>query len=287
MGLISADYSQTLGIPLRAGRQVSEQEVARGDHFGLINEAAAKLWLPGESPIGRRMQVDFLEKPVGSLLPPARTESFITVVGILSETKNAGLSNPPAPAVFVPYTLIAPTGRTLAIRTEGNPMLLLNAVRQQVLAVDKDQPLNRPVTLEEVLGFERVQPRFNMALFSFFGMLGLALAAIGLFSLLSYSVARRTHEIGVRMALGAERRDVPNLMLQMGGKLVPAGLTAGLAASFLLSRTIRSEVFLVPVTDPFAILGVVLLLTGVALLACILPARRAATLDPMAALRHE
>ena len=137
------------------------------------------------------------------------------------------------------------------------------------------------------MGFETVQPRFNMALFTFFGMLGLALAAIGLFSLLSYSVARRTHEIGVRMALGAERQDVLNLMLRMGGKLVAAGLIAGLAGSFLLSRTLRSEVFQVPVTDPAAILGVVLLLTAVALLACILPARRAARLDPMVALRHE
>src|SRR6202011_242060 len=135
-------------------------------------------------------------------------------------------------------------------RTRGDPMLLLNAVRQQVRAIDKDQPLNRPITLQDVLGFETMQPRFNMALFSFFGMLGLSLAVFGIFSVLSYSVARRTHEIGVRMALGAERRDVLHLMLNMGGKLVFAGLAAGLLVSFGLARFLRSEVFQVPVTDP-------------------------------------
>ena len=166
-------------------------------------------------------------------------------------------------------------------------MLLLNAVRQEVRAIDKDQPLSRPITLQEVLGFETVQPRFNMALFSFFGMLGLALAAVGIFSVLSYSVARRTHEIGVRMALGAERGEVLGLMLGMGGKLVLVGLAAGLVGSFVLARFLRSEVFQVPVTDPLSISGVVILLSAAAFLACLLPARRASRLDPMAALRHE
>jgi putative ABC transport system permease protein len=211
----------------------------------------------------------------------------VTVVGVLANTRNAGLRNPPAPAVFVPYTVVAPPGRTLAVRSQGSPMLLLNAVRQQVRELDKDQPLSRPITMQEVLGFESVQPRFNMALFGFFGMLGLALAAIGLFSVLSYSVVRRTHEIGVRMALGAEQRNVLVLMLSMGGRLVLAGLAIGLAGSLALGKLLRSEVFEVPVTDPIAIAGVVVLLGGTALVACLLPARRAARLDPMAALRHE
>jgi putative ABC transport system permease protein len=285
--LISADYAQTLGVPLRAGRVLNEQEVARGEHVGLINEAASKLWPPGESPIGKRMRLDFLESPRGALVPPAAGAPYVTVIGVLADTKNAGLRSPPAPAVFVPYTLIAPSGRMLAVRTHGNPMLLLNAVRHEVRGIDKDQPLGRPITLQEVLGFETVQPRFNMALFSFFGMLGLALAAVGIFSVLSYSVARRTHEIGVRMALGAERRNVLGLMLGMGGKLVGSGLAAGLVGSFLLARFLRSEVFQVPVTDPASISSVVILLSAAAFLACFLPARRAARLDPMVALRHE
>ena len=287
IGLVSADYAQSLGIRLHAGRVLSEQEVARGEHVALVNEAASKLWPSGESSIGKRVRLDFLENPRGALLPPVAGAPYFTVIGVLADTKNAGLRNPPAPAVFVPYTVIAPAGRMLAVRTQGNPMLLLNAVRQEVRAIDKDQPLGRPITLQEVLGFETVQPQFNMALFTFFGMLGLALAAVGIFSVLSYSVARRTHEIGVRMALGAERRNVLGLMLGMGGRLVVSGLAAGLVGSFVVAKFLRSEVFQVPVTDPVSISGVVILVSVAAFLACFLPARRAARLDPMVALRHE
>ncbi len=211
----------------------------------------------------------------------------VTVVGIIADTKNAGLRSAPDPAVFVPYTVVAPPGRTLAVRTQGKPMLLLNAVRQQVQAIDKDQPVSRPLTLEEALGFETVQPRFNMSLFSFFAALGLALAVVGIYSVLSYTVARRTHEIGIRIALGAERGAVLSLVLRMGGRLVAIGLAAGLAGSYALSKYLRSEVFQVPATDPVAILGVVTLLIAAAVLACLVPARRAARLDPMSALRHE
>jgi putative ABC transport system permease protein len=209
------------------------------------------------------------------------------VVGIIADTKNAGLRSAPDPAVFLPYTVVAPPGRTLAVRATGDPMLLLNAVRQQVQAIDKDQPVSRPLTLEEALGSETVQPRFNMALFSFFAALGLALAVVGIYSVLSYTVARRTHEIGIRMALGAGRSDVVGLMLRMGGGLVAMGLAAGLAGSYVLSKWVRSEVFQVPATDPVAILGVVAVLVAAAILACLGPARRAAKLDPMSALRHE
>ena len=166
-------------------------------------------------------------------------------------------------------------------------MLLLNAVRGEVRALDKDQPLSRPITMEEVLGFETAQPRFNMALCSFFGVLGLAIAAIGIYSVLSYTVARRTHEIGIRMALGAGRSHVLRLMLRMGVRLAASGLAVGLAGSFVLTKLIRSEVFRVPATDPLAILGVVLILGAAAVLACLAPSLRAARLDPLSALRHD
>src|SRR5579872_1970054 len=279
IGLISDGYAQTLGIALRRGREIGEQEVARADHVAMINETASKLWPAGVDPIGKPVSLSWLEKPGGVLLPPGGSTPNVTVVGILADTKNAGLTDAPQPAIFVPYTLIAPTFRMLAIQTRGEPMLLLNAVRRVVQGIDKDQPVSRPITLQEILGFQTVQPRFNMALFTFFGMLGLTLAAVGIFSVLSYSVARRTHEIGVRMALGAERRDVLRLMLAAGGRLVLIGLAVGLAGSFLLDRWIRSEVFRVPLTDPIVILGVVVVLMAAAILACFLPARRAARLD--------
>uniref|UniRef100_Q020Z0 Permease n=1 Tax=Solibacter usitatus (strain Ellin6076) TaxID=234267 RepID=Q020Z0_SOLUE len=287
IGLVSADYSRTLGIPLRAGRTLTEQEVAHAEPVALINETASRLWTPPGSAIGRRIRLDFLDRPGNVMLPPGGATPTFTVVGILADTRNAGLKNPVSPAIYVPYTVAAPTGRTLAVRTRGGPMMLLKAVRQALAQVDKDLPVNRPITLEEVLGFETVQPRFNMALFTFFGLLGLALALVGIFSVLSYAVARRTHEIGVRMALGAERGDVLGLMLRMGARLVLWGLGLGLAGSFALARVLRSQVFQVPVTDWLAITAVVALLSGAAFLACLLPALRAARLNPMIALRHE
>jgi putative ABC transport system permease protein len=287
VGLVSAGYMRTLGIPLRAGRELEDREVTRGEPVALINETASKLWPVGESPIGRRIRLDFLEKPGGNALLRKGTTPYVAVVGIIADTRNAGLRSAPDPAVFVPYTLLAPAGRTLAARTQGKPLLVLNALRQQVQAIDKDQPVSRPFTLEEALGSETTQPRFNMALFSFFAALGLSLAVVGIYSVLSFAVERRTHEIGIRMALGAERSDVLNLMLRMGGKLVAIGLAAGLLASFVLSKYLRSAVFSVPATDPVAIAGVATVLVMAALLACLVPARRAARLDPMSALRRE
>ena len=287
LGLISAEYPQTMGIPLRAGRQFSHAEVAHAVPVALINETAAKLWPAGANPLGARVRLDLLDKPGGAALHLPATTSTVTVVGIIGDTRNDGLRNPTLPAAFLPYTVLAPTGRTLAIRTRTPPMSLLNAVRDRVRSIDKDQPLNRPLTLEDVVGSDTVQPRFNMALFSFFGLLGLSMAAAGIYSMLSYTVARRTHEIGIRMALGAGRREVLALVLSTGGKLVLAGLGVGVAGSLVLARILRSEVFQVPETDPWALAGAVLLLCAAALLACLLPARRAAKLDPMSALRHE
>ena len=245
VGLISSDYTRTMGIPLVAGRGLSTDDVVRAGRVALINQAAARLWPSGQEPVGKRIHLSILERPQGSaLLPPGDPAADAIVVGILADTRNDGLREPPAPAVFLPYTVIAPPGRTLALRSRNNnPMVLLNAVREQVRQLNKDLPLGRPITMEEILGDQAEQPRFNMALFSFFGGLGSSLAAIGIFSVLSYSVARRTHEIGIRMALGAERGHVLTLMFSMGAKLVVTGLAIGIAGSLLLARLLKSQVF--------------------------------------------
>jgi len=286
LNLISSGYGQTLGIPLRSGRDFIRQEIDHADPVALINETASKLWPAGVSPIGSRIHLDLLDKP--DVPAPPRSTPMLTIVGVMADIRNDGLRRPVLPVVYAPYTLVAPPARTIALRTQSRqPMQFLNAVRERVQAIDPRQPLGRPITLEEVMGFDTVQPRFNMALFSFFGFLGLALAAIGIYSMLSYVVARKTQEIGIRMALGAVPRDVLHLMLRMAGRLLLVGLVVGLAGSFALARFLRSEVFQAPSTDPLAVAGVVVVLTFVASVACFAPAWRAAQLDPMSALRHE
>ena len=287
INLAGADHLRTFGIPLRGGRMFDASEVRRGDRVAVINEAAVKLWTAGENPIGARLRLGVLERPPARALADTTRPPDVTIIGVIGNTRNAGLRADPAPVVVMPYSVIAQVQRTLAVRTAGDPNLLLNPVRAQVRAIDADQPLGRPITLSEILGQEVVQPRFTMALFSAFAALGLALAAAGIYSVLSFHVTRRTHELGVRMALGAPRRHVLGLMLTMGGRLVVIGLAIGIAASLASTRLLRSQLFGVQPADPLAYAAVAVLLGFVALVACYIPARRAAGVDPMVALRAE
>ena len=275
------------GIPLRRGRMFDASEVRRGDRVAVINEAAAKLWPAGENPIGARLRLGVLERPPPRVLADTSQPPEVTIIGVIADTRNAGLRADPQPTLAMPYSVIAPLQRTLAVRSAGDPNLLLNPVRAEVRAMDADQPLGRPITLSELLGQEVVQPRFTMALFSAFAALGLALAAAGIYSVLSFHVTRRTHELGVRMALGAPRRHVLGLMLTMGGRLVLVGLVIGVAASFASTRLLRSQLFGVQPADPLAYAAVILMLGLVTLVACYIPARRAAGVDPIVALRQE
>jgi putative ABC transport system permease protein len=287
INLVGADHLRAFGIPLRGGRMFDASEVRRGDRVAVVNEAAAKLWPAGESPIGARVRLGLLERPPARTLADTSRPPEVTIVGVIASTRNAGLRAEPAPMVIVPYTLIAQTQRTLALRTAGDPNLLLNPVRAQVREMDAEQPLGRPITLAEILGQDVIQPRFTMALFSAFAALGLALAAAGIYSVLSFHVTRRTHELGVRMALGAPRRHVLALMLTMGGRLVLVGLAIGVGASLASTQLLRSQLFGIGPADPLAYGAVAALLGLVAFVACYIPARRAAGVDPMVALRQE
>ena len=287
INLVGADHLRTFGIPLRGGRMFDASEVRRGDRVAVISEAAAKLWPAGENPIGARVRLGVLERPPARTMADTTRPPEVTIIGVIGDTRNAGLRAAPAPVLVVPYTLIAPSQRMLALRTAGEPTLLLNPVRAQVRAMDPDQPLSRSFTLSEILGQEVIQPRFTMSLFSAFAALGLALAAAGIYSVLSFHVTRRTHELGVRLALGAPRRHVLGLMLTMGGRLVLVGLAIGIAASLASTRLLRSQLFGVQPADPLSYAVVAVLLGFVALVACYIPARRAAGVDPMVALREE
>ena len=287
LNLAGADHLRTFGIPLRRGRMFDAAEVRRGDRVAVINEAAEKLWKTGEDPIGARLRLGVLERLPPRTVADTTRSPEVTIIGVIANTRNAGLRADPTPTLVMPYSVIAQTQRTLAVRSAGDPNQLLNPVRAQVRAMDADQPLGRSITLSEILGEEVIQPRFTMALFSAFAALGLALAAAGIYSVLSFHVTRRTHELGVRMALGAPRRHVLGLMLTMGGRLVLVGLAIGIAASLASTRLLRSQLFGVQPADPLAYAAVAVLLGLVALVACYIPARRAASVDPMVALRTD
>ena len=287
INMAGADHLRTFGIPLHRGRMFDASEVRRGDRVALINEAAVKLWPAGEDPLGAHVRLAVLERaPMRTLVDTTRPAE-VTIIGVIANTRNAGFRADPAPALVIPYSIIPPVQRTLAVRTSGDPSLVLNPVRGQVRAMDADQPLGRPITITELLGQEIVQPRFTMALFSVFAALGLALAAAGIYSVLSFHVTRRTHELGVRMALGAPRRHVLGLMLTMGGRLVVLGAVIGVAASLASTRLLRSQLFGVQPADPLAYAIVAVVLGVVTFVACYIPARRAASVDPMVALRQE
>jgi putative ABC transport system permease protein len=287
INLAGADHLRTFGIALRGGRMFDASEVRRGDRVAVINEAAVKLWPAGENPIGARLKLGALERPPARTLADTSRTPEVTVIGVIANTRNSGLRSETAPVVVMPYSVIAQPQRALALRAAGDPNLLLNPVRAQVREMDAEQPLGRPITLSEILGQDVVQPRFTMALFGAFAALGLALAAAGIYSVLSFHVTRRTQELGVRMALGAPRRHVLGLMLTMGGRLVLMGLIVGVAASLASTRLLRSQLFGVEPADPLSYVAVALVLGLVAFVACYIPARRAAGVDPMVALRQD
>jgi putative ABC transport system permease protein len=288
VNLIGADHLKTLGISLRAGRTLDANEVRRGDRVALVSETAAKLWPAGQNPIGSHITLDALQRaPNPSIVLDTSAPPTFTIVGIVADTRNFGPREQAQAVVLIPYTLLAPTQRSIALRTATNPTQVLNPLREIVRSLDPDQPLSRPITLEEVVGTQVIQPRFTMALFTFFAALGLALAAAGIYSVLSFHVTRRTHEIGVRMALGARPSHVLGLMLTMGGRLVLVGLLVGVPASLAATRLLRSQLFEVTPNDPVTYVAVAVILSAVAFLACYVPARRAAAVDPLVALRHE
>ena len=287
LNLVGADHLRLFGIRLTRGRMFDASEVRRGDRVALVNEEAAKLWASGADPIGARVKLDVLERLPPRFFGDTSLPPEVTIVGVTANVLNNGLRDSAQPTIVLPFSIMAPMQRLLSIRTAGDPNLLLNPVRAQVRAMDSEQPLGRPFTVGEIIEQEIVQPRFTMALFTAFAVLGLALGAAGIYSVLSFHVTRRTHELGVRMALGAPRRHVLGLMLTMGGRLVGVGLVLGLAASVASTRLLRSQLFGIQAVDPLAYTSVIAVLALVTLVACYIPARRAAGVDPIIALRQE
>ena len=270
---ISYDYLNAQGIRLLKGRPFTEQETKEPIKTVIINEAFARTYFPGEDPLRERLVIDMGESLT------------CEIIGVTRDIKQFSLQSESAPTMYLPSIEV---GRaSLVVRTAGDPLAITSAVRAAVQSVDKDQPIANVLSMEQILSSSVAEPRFRTLLLSVFAALALVLAGVGIYGVMSYAVARRTHEIGIRMALGARSGDTLKLVVGQGMTLALIGVAVGLAAAFALTRLLSSLLFGVSATDPLTFAVIALLLTSVATVACYIPARRATRVDQMVALRYE
>jgi putative ABC transport system permease protein len=274
---VSSNYFGTMGIQLLKGRTFSEADMADSPHVIVINETLAhRLW-PNEDPIGKRLKQGW----------PEDKKIWCEVVGVVSDIKLNGVNRETPLQAYLPLAQEPSRSLGLVVRIEGNPLALASTVEQAIYSVDKDLPLFDIRSMDQLLNNAIGQQRLTMMLLAGFAILALTLAAVGIYGVMSYAVAQRTHEIGIRMALGAQQRDVLKLVVRQGMTLASIGIGSGLVVALALTRVMSSLLFSVSATDPATFAAIALLLTVVALLACYLPARRATKVDPMVALKYE
>ena len=276
--MASEDYFQTMGIPLVRGRYFDARDTAEAPGVAIVSEALARKYWPDEDPVGKRITFE------GGAQQPRYRE----IVGVVGHVRNESLEGDGRGQYYVPYAQ-RPNNADLflVVRADGDPAALAPAVRARIASVDKDLPVYKVTTMEKLVSDSLSQRRFSMFLFGVFAALAMALAVVGLYGVMSYGVAQRTHEIGLRMALGAQGRDVLRMVVGQGMALVAVGLGVGLLGAFLLTRLMVSLLYGVSAADPLTYAGIALLLAAVALLASYIPARRATKVDPMVALRYE
>ncbi|HEY6230970.1 MAG TPA: ABC transporter permease [Pyrinomonadaceae bacterium] len=276
--VVSPHYLTTMGIPLLKGRQFGPEETEKMPGAVIISETMARRYWPGEDPIGKR-------------LTPGRNagpDDWFQIIGIAKDVRQFELNADPKPQMYLPYVqadFFAP--RDLVVKTDVDPIGLAATVRRAVWEIDKDQPVSDIRTMDEIAAESVSRQRFSMLLLTIFASVALVLAAVGIYGVMSYSVAQRRSEIGIRMALGAQKRDVLKLTVGQGLKLVLVGVAFGVVGSFALTRLMTSLLFGVGATDPGTFIVISLVLVSVALLANYIPARRATKVDPLAALRYE
>jgi putative ABC transport system permease protein len=273
---ITPDYFCAMGIRLLRGRTFTWADNEGSLPVAMINESAARQYWPNEDAMGKRVKLEDGSAPV-----------WRQVVGIVADVRQDSLVEAGRPEVYAPLLQVPVPYMVLTVRTRAEPAALTGAVRNAVMAVDKDQPLFQIKTMEQVVEDSVAGRRFQMSLLTIFAAIALGLAAIGIYGLMSYTVSQRTHEIGIRMALGAKRGDVLHLVVRHGMMLAIVGVVLGTGGAFLLTRLLSGMLYGVGVNDPTTLLSVATLLTGVAALASYIPARRATRVDPMVALRYE
>jgi putative ABC transport system permease protein len=268
-------YFETMHIPLLKGRFFTEQDTREARPVAIIDETLAQHYFPGEDPLGKR--VEFQQgKPI-----------WREIVGVVGRVKHKALDVEFKDKLYSPHAQVSYSTMFLVVRTANDPLSLVSAVRGSIKAVDRDQPVYKVTAMEQLVADSLGQRRLSVMLFGLFAAVAMVLAAVGLYGVISYSVTQRTNEIGIRMALGAERSDIFKMIIGQGLALTLAGVGLGLAGALALTRVMSSLLFDVTPTDPVTFALVPLLLAGAALAACVVPARRAIRVDPMVALRYE
>ncbi|HKY04996.1 MAG TPA: ABC transporter permease, partial [Blastocatellia bacterium] len=278
--VVGPQYFTTMGIQLLQGRQFEEQDRTGSQAVAVISETMARRHWPADDPVGKRITPG---SPTS-----ADPNNWITIVGVVKDVRQVELNADPKPQMYITYQqagFFAP--RYLIVSTDVEPLSLASTVRGIVWDIDKDQPVSSIATMEETLSESIARQRFSMLLLGIFATVALVLAAVGIYGVMSYSVAQRRHEIGIRMALGAQRSDVLKLAVGQGLRLLVVGVAVGLAAALVLTGVMTSLLFGISPTDPATFIAISLVLTGVGMLASYVPARRATRVDPMVALRHE
>ena len=278
---VSPEYFATMGIPVMGGRPFDERDQLRTEPVAIVNETMARQFWPGEDALGKRFKLG----------APGSEEPWLTIVGIAADVRQMGTDVPTKAEMYLPHAqvTVAPyyAARDLVIRTTSDPLRVVAAVRSEIRAVDPDQPVSDIRTMADVIDEETAPRRIGTTLSSAFAILALVLASIGIYGVLSYFVVQQTRQMGVRLALGAHPRDVLSLVLRKGLILTLTGVGIGLVASLALTRLMQNLLFGVGAFDPLTFAAVAVLLTAVALAACAIPARRAARVDPLVALRYE
>ncbi len=283
--VIDPDYFRTMGIPLLQGRAFTEQDRDEAQGVVLINETMARRYWPHESPLGKRLQPAFPQTKTP--WRPASRNTWLTIVGVVGDVKELSLMDEPQPEFYLPFRQNPSALMRLVIRSAAEPASLIPAIRHAVLAVDNNQPVTEIKSMRQWITESVFARRTNMFLLGLFASVALILAAVGIYGVMSYTVSQRTHEIGVRLALGAQSKDVLRLVVGQGMRLVLIGVLIGIAAASALMRLMSNWLYGVSATDPATFVVIALLLASIALLACYLPARRAIKVEPMVALRYE
>jgi len=277
--MVSHSYFKTMGITMLRGRAFTDQEGKQGRSAVIINDKLARRFFPGEDPTTKRLRL-------------REDGPWLQIVGVVPDLKNQGLFADTSQEMYFPYIDISlglPAARTMAVvvRTNGDPASFINPIKTELHAIDKNLPPYKVRPMEQVLAASVSKTRFMMLLLTVFSVVALVLAAGGVYSVMAYAVAQRTHEIGIRNALGAQSRDIFKLIMGQGFTLAIVGVVLGAIAGLALTRVMSNLLFTVSATDPKIFIGVALLLIVVALLACYLPARRAMMVKPIIALRNE